>query len=65
MTDPAGRSRAKKLAEELNALWKEPTTTQPLRLPSEARTQQRTAKLDEAEQERGGRVDRRSTRPPT
>jgi hypothetical protein len=65
MTDPTGRIRAKKLAEELNALWKKPTTTQSLRLPVRVRTRQRTAKPDEAEEQRGGRSDRRSTRPPT
>jgi hypothetical protein len=54
MTDPTGRSRAKQLAEELNALWKKPTTTGTRRLPDEAQSQPRAATPGEADKERGG-----------
>lgn len=54
MSDPTGRSRAKQLAEELNALWNKPTTTQILRPPDEAQRQQPTAIPGEADKERSG-----------
>jgi hypothetical protein len=40
MSDPTGRSRATKLAEELNALWNKPTTRESLRLSPDAEAPQ-------------------------
>ena len=58
MTDPTGRSRAKKLADELNARWKNPATLESLRRPAEAQRQQRSAKPDESEHKSGGTKSR-------
>jgi hypothetical protein len=43
MSDPAGRIRAKQLAEELNASWDKPTATKSPRLPAEPQTPERDA----------------------